>query len=64
MNIFCFPDLSAEQRLLAVGRERTGQRHAEADLDRFFVLRLRAGHGEHRTGGQRKAGAGDPGICP
>ena len=36
-----FPDLHAEQRLLAVGGERAGQRHAEADLDGLAGLRLR-----------------------
>ena len=29
------PDLHAEQRLLAVRRQRAGQRHGEADLDRL-----------------------------
>src|SRR4029077_15453314 len=38
---FLFPDLGAEQRLLAVGGERAGQRHAEADLDRVLGLRQR-----------------------
>ncbi len=33
-----FPNLGAEQRLLAVGREAAGQRHAEADLDRLLAL--------------------------
>ena len=36
---FFLPDLGAEQRLLAVGRERAGQRHAETDLDRCGALR-------------------------
>ena len=33
------PDFHAEQRLLAVGGERTGQRHPKSDLDRFAGLR-------------------------
>jgi hypothetical protein len=32
IDFFC-PDLRAEQGLLAVGHQRTGQRHAEADLN-------------------------------
>ena len=36
---FLLPDLGAEQRLFAVGGERTGQRHAEADFDRGGALR-------------------------
>ena len=32
-----FPDLHAEQRLLAVGGERTGERHGETDLDRLAL---------------------------
>ena len=32
-----FPDLHAEQRLLAVRRQEAGQRHGEADLDRLLV---------------------------
>ncbi len=35
---FFFPDLAAEQRLLAVHGERAGQRHAEADFDRCGAL--------------------------
>ena len=35
---FLFPDLAAEQRLLAVGGKRAGQRHAEADFDRRGAL--------------------------
>ena len=34
-----FPDIRAEQRLLAVRRQRAGERHAEADLDRRGALR-------------------------
>ena len=48
-----FPDLHAEQRLLAVGGERTGQRHAEADLDRLARLRLR-GADEHQRRPRRQ----------
>src|SRR5262249_15283994 len=36
---FLLPNLGAEQRLLAVGRQRTSQRHAEADLDGVAALR-------------------------
>ena len=36
---FLFPDLGAEQRLLAVGRERSGLGQVETDLDRIL------GHG-------------------
>ena len=36
---FLLPDLRAEQRLLAVRRQRTGERHAKADLDRLAALR-------------------------
>ena len=35
---FLCPDLAAEQRLLAVGGKRAGQRHAEADFDRRGAL--------------------------
>jgi hypothetical protein len=34
-----FPDLGAEQRLITVGRQRAGERHAEADLDWRGALR-------------------------
>jgi hypothetical protein len=39
-----FPDLHAEQRLLAVGGERAGQRHGEADGDRIAALRAGRRH--------------------
>jgi hypothetical protein len=57
IDFFC-PDLRAEQGLLAVGRQRTGQRHAEADLDWFGALR------EHRNSRQcgRKQGCTNAGI--
>ena len=52
---FFFPDLHAQQRLLAVCGERTGLRHAEADLDRLLVLRRRGAdeHGASRDGKSR-----------
>ena len=51
-----FPDLHRQQRRLAVGRQRTGQRHAEADLDRLFSRCLGFGRrrGEQQRGGGRR----------
>ena len=46
---FRFPDLGAEQRLLAVRRERAGERQAKADLDRLAGLRG-CGRGRRRQG--------------
>ena len=50
------PDLGAEQRLLAVGRERSGQRHGEAELDRVAVLR-RCGRRRGQAAGNYERGA-------
>jgi hypothetical protein len=44
------PDLQRQQVLLAVGRDRAGERHAEADLDR--IGRARRGHGRQQAGEQ------------
>ena len=52
---FLFPDLHAEQRLLAVGGERAGQRHAEADRDRLARLGARR-RGERRRQRERASG--------
>src|SRR5262245_30246454 len=48
------PDLHAEQRLLAVRRQRASQRHGEADLDRLPGLRL--GPGRHQEQGHSGPG--------
>ena len=56
---FLFPDLGAEQRLLAVGGERAGQRHAEADLDRVLGLRRRR---QRRRGEARRKQYGAEGA--
>src|SRR5690606_31025688 len=44
------PDFHAEESLLAIGGKRTGQRHAEANSDRFTGLSLsrRAGRKKKR----------------
>src|SRR6185312_12244195 len=43
-----FPDFGAEQRLLAVRRQRAGQRHGKADLDRLAALRQGAPRRQRR----------------
>src|SRR5262249_22411713 len=53
-----FPDLSAEQRLLAGPSKRAGLRHAEADLDGFAALRKSGRRGQCG----RKQGGADPGV--
>ena len=56
------PDLGAEQRLLAVGRQRAGQRHAKADFDwAAGALRESARAQGRRNGGRNQRGA-DAGI--
>jgi hypothetical protein len=49
-----FPDLHADQRLLAVRRQRAGQRHREADLDRLALL----GGSRNRRQRQSRKGRG------
>src|SRR5262249_17268306 len=55
------PDRGTEQRLLAVGGERSGQRHGEPDRDRLAGRRLGLGHrrqqGYRGPGEQRGDGA-------
>src|SRR5262245_10845333 len=55
------PDLHAQQRLLAVRRQRASQRHGEADLDRLPGRRLglcrRQEHGHRGRGEERGHGA-------
>ena len=51
---FLRPDLRAEQCLLAVHRQRAGQRHAEADLDRLAALGKSANSGQR---GRNQCGA-------
>ena len=56
------PDLGAEQRLLAVGGERAGQRHAKTDGDRLAGRRLCAGRDQERGegSGREERGHGAP----
>ena len=52
---FFLPNLGAKQRLLAIGRKRTGQRQTKSDLDRIASLRCSGRvHGE-RGGKNRSA---------
>ena len=60
---FLRPDLGAEQRLLAVGGKRAGQRHAEADLDRLGALRGGRQMSGGQTGCQQNSAGSDNGAA-
>ena len=57
-----FPNLRTEQGLLAVGCKRTGERHAEAYLDRLPALRGSGSYGkaDSKNSGAEPAGKGAP----
>jgi hypothetical protein len=55
---FLLPDLGAQQCLLAVRRKRTGQRHAESDLDGVAAL----GEGRCRDQCGREQRSADAGV--
>jgi hypothetical protein len=62
---FFLPDLGAEEGLLAIGRQRAGERHAEADFDRLAALRgsRRGSRGESGGDKSRADHAGNAAPC-